>query len=154
MKKRLPLLGLALGTVLIGIQFFPARRNLGTRDSPEDIAAHYAVPAEVRTLLVEACYDCHSDRTNYPKYASLQPVGWWLGHHVNEGKSHLNFSRFGAYGPRQAARKLDALANEVDGGDMPLWSYTWMHPPARLTAAQRAKIVDWAQALHDRLDSP
>jgi hypothetical protein len=154
MKKRLPLIGLALGLILIAIQFFPPARNLGRRDGPDEIAARYAVPAEVHTLLVDACYDCHSDRTNYPKYANLQPIGWWMEHHVNEGKSHLDFSRFGAYGPRQAARKLDAIANEVDEGDMPLRSYTWMHPPARLTEAQRAKIVDWAQALHDKLDVP
>jgi len=154
MKRRLRLIASALGVALVGIQFFPAPRNLGTRDGPEDVAARYAVPTEVRTLLVAACYDCHSGRTNYPVYANFQPIGWWLAHHVNEGRSHLDFSRFGTYGPKQAARKLDAIANEVDEGDMPLRSYTWMHPPARLTADQRARIVGWAQTLHDRLDSP
>ena len=152
MKKRLRLLGLALGVFLIASQFFPPRRNLGSRDGPNDVAARYAVPAEVKTLLVDACYDCHSDHTNYPRYANVQPIGWWLADHVNGGKRHLNFTQFGTYGPKQAARKLDAIANQVDEGDMPLGSYTWMHPPARLSAAQRAKIVDWAQALHDQLD--
>ena len=53
--------------------------------------------------------------------------------------------------PRRAARKLDATANEVEDGGMPLWSYTWMHPAARLTPGQRKIIVDWAQALHDKI---
>jgi hypothetical protein len=148
---RVRLLGPVLGLILAGIQFLPPARSLGAADNPQDIDHHYAVPADVHRLLAAACYDCHSNHTDYPWYAKVQPVGWWLAHHVNGGKDHLNFSRFGAYGPRQAARKLDAIAAQVDEGDMPLHSYTWMHPAARLTVEQRQKIVDWAQRLHDKL---
>jgi hypothetical protein len=153
MKKLLHLrvLAPALGLIVAGIQFFPPSRPLGVADGPQDIAHHYAVPADVHRLLVAACYDCHSNHTDYPWYTKVQPVGWWLAHHVYEAKSHLNFSRFEAYGTRQAARKLDSIAAQVDEGDMPLRSYTWMHPAARLTAGQRKKIVDWAQDLHDKL---
>jgi len=152
MKKRLRLLVPACGALLLVIQLFPPSRNSGARDGPDDVAARYAVPAAVKTLLVGACYDCHSDRTDYPRYARVQPIGWWLAHHVRAGKSHLNFSRFGKYPPKQAARKLDVISDEVEDGDMPLRSYAWMHPAARLTPAQRSAIVDWAQALHDQLD--
>jgi hypothetical protein len=34
---------------------------------------------------------------------------------------------------------------------MPLRSYTWMHPTARLTAAQKKLITGWAQSLHDKI---
>ena len=152
MKKRLHLFAPAAGAVLVCIQFFPPAPNLGSRDGPNDLAARYAVPADVKTLLVQACYDCHSDRTDYPRYVHVQPIGWWLAHHVSEGKSHLNFSRFGDYPPKQAARKLDVISDEVEDGEMPLRSYTWMHPAARLTPAQRSAIIDWAQTLHDQLD--
>lgn len=150
-RTRLRLAGVGLFLVLVGIQFFHPTRNLGTTGGPNDVTVRYAVPDDVRQLLAEACCDCHSDRTRYPWYASVQPVAWWLDHHVREAKRGLNFSEFGAYPARRAARKLDGIGNEVDQGDMPLHSYTWMHPAARLTPDQRKKIVDWAEALHDKI---
>ena len=153
MKKllRLRVLGPAGGLLLDGLQFYPPPRHSGAADGPQDIDHHYAVPADLHRVLVAACYNCHSNHTAFPWYANVQPVGWWLAHHVSEGRSHLNFSDFGAYGAHRAARILDAIADRVDEGDMPLRSYTWMHPAAGLTAGQRKKIVDWAQDLHDKL---
>ena len=81
----------------------------------------------------------------------VQPVAWLLDHDVREGKRELNFSEFGAYPAQRAAHKLAAIGKEVGEGDMPLSSYAWMHPAARLTPEQRSKLVDWAQALHDEL---
>jgi hypothetical protein len=66
MKKRFRFIGLVLVLVLTVIQFFHAQRNLGTRDGPNDIAAHYAVPKDVQAVLVNACYNCHSNHTDYP----------------------------------------------------------------------------------------
>lgn len=151
MRKSLLLLGLGLPVALLGIQLIRPARNLGTADGPDEIARKYAVPADVHRLLVAACYNCHSNHTDYPWYANVQPVGWWLADHVNSAKRHVNFSAFGAYGTHEAARRLDSIADQVDEGDMPLRSYTWMHPAARLTKEQRQKIVDWAQDLHDKL---
>ena len=151
MKKPLILTGLALLLVLIGIQFIHPRQNLGATGGPNDLAVRAAAPDDVRQLLADACYDCHSNRTQYPWYASVQPVAWWLDHHVQEGKRELNFSEFGAYSPRRASHKLAAIGKEVSRGDMPLSSYTWMHPAARLPSDQRKKLVDWAQALHDKV---
>jgi Haem-binding domain len=154
MKKLLRFRVLAPAGVLVlaVLQLFRPARNLGVAEGPQEVARQYAVPADVHRLLVAACYDCHSDHTVYPWYANVQPVGWWLADHVNSGKRHLDFSAFGAYGPHQAARRLDEVADQVDENKMPLRSYTWMHPAARLTDAQRTKIVDWAQDLHDKLD--
>ncbi|HTT55971.1 MAG TPA: heme-binding domain-containing protein [Opitutaceae bacterium] len=148
---RLRLLAPAAAVFVAGLQFIRPARNLGAAEGPQDLSHRYPVPADVHRLLVAACYDCHSNHTHYPWYANVQPVGWWLANHVRSGKGHLNFSDFGAYGPHQAARKLDVLADQVDEGKMPLPSYRWMHPAARLTEAERAKIVDWAQDLHDKL---
>ena len=137
--------------VLAAIQFFHPKRNLGTAGGPDDITSRFAVPPDVQTVLANTCYDCHSNRTRYPWYASVQPVGWWLAHHINEARGELNFSEFGAYDTKRAARRLATIIDQVEQGDMPLRSYTWMHPAARLTPEQRSKLVDWAQALRDKL---
>lgn len=109
MKKRFRFIGLVFVLVLTAIQFLPAQRNLGTRSGPNDITAHYAAPKDVQTVLVNACYNCHSNHTDYPWYANVQPVGWWLNHHVREAKGELNFSEFGTYRAERAARKFAAI---------------------------------------------
>ena len=151
MKKRFRFIGLVSVLVLTFIQFFPAQRNLGDRGGSNDIAAHYAVPKDVQTILVNACYNCHSNHTDYPWYVDVQPVGWWLNHHVREAKVELNFSEFGTYGAKRAARKFAAIIDQVEPGDMPLRSYTWMHTEARLPGVQKKLLTVWAQALHDKI---
>ena len=151
MNKSFRVCGAGLVLVLAAIQFFHPVRTLGTSGGPDDITSRFAVPPDVQTVLADACYDCHSNRTRYPWYANVQPVGWWLAHHINEARGELNFSEFGAYNAKRAARKLDAIIDQVEQGAMPLRSYTWLHPAARLTVAQRKLITEWAQTLHDKI---
>ncbi len=103
------------------------------------------VPEPTRQLLQRACYDCHSDQTTYPWYAEVNPVGWWLNHHVKEGKAELNLSAFAQYNAKRRDHKLKEIAETIQQQEMPLPSYHWMHPEARLTDAQRLQLINWAQ---------
>jgi hypothetical protein len=38
------------------------------------------------------------------------------------------------------------LVEDVEGGDMPLWYYTPMHPAARLSPQDAGVLVDWAKS--------
>ena len=143
------LLGLAVA--VIAIQFVRPAKNLSPAVGPNDITAMVAVPAEVQRVLARACYDCHSDNTRYPWYAQVQPVGWWLASHIHDGKRHLNFSEFGAYDAKIAARKLRGVARTVNSGFMPLHSYTWIHRDAILTSAEKKLVADWAEAARAQL---
>jgi uncharacterized membrane protein len=151
MKKvvRPIVLGLAVG--LIGLQFYRSPRNEGVAEGPSSIVAQHAVPAPVKEILQRACYDCHSNHTVYPWYASVQPVAWWLNQHVEEGKAELNLSDFTRYDGKRAVRKLQAVADEVREHSMPLKSYLWVHREARLTDAERTLVTNWAEDLADEL---
>lgn len=151
MKKLLRPAILVFVLALVGIQFFHPKKNLGPAGGPADVAVCHAIPADVQTLLTAACYDCHSNHTRYPWYANVQPAAWLLDHDIRDAKRELNFSEFGAYPGRHAARKLDAIAEQVSEGDMPLASYRWMHREARLTTEQRKMLTDWAQTLRDKI---
>ncbi|MEC5146332.1 heme-binding domain-containing protein [Chitinophaga sp. 212800010-3] len=140
---------LALLIVFIGIQFFRPARNQSDAIGPNDITRLYNVPADVQTILKDACYDCHSNNTIYPWYANIQPVAWWLANHVNEGKEELNFSEFGTYSAKRRLNKLKKTGKEVTEGDMPLSSYTWMHAGARLTSSQKNTLTKWISMLTD-----
>jgi len=149
--KKWRIAGLSLLVAGIAIQPFRPERNRSAGPFPRDIVAVVPVPDSIHTLLRAACYDCHSNNTTYPWYAEIQPGGWYLAHHISEGKAELNFHEFAAYSKRRQEGKLKAIAGQVKDGEMPLPSYTWLHPEARLSKAQKARIIAWARAAADSL---
>lgn len=153
MKKVLRFTALGLLLLFIGAQFYRPPRNAGVTEGPPSIIARHKVPADVQNILRRSCYDCHSNNTAYPWYASVQPVAWWLNQHVTEGKAELNFSEFARYDAKRAVRKLQATADELLDRHMPLKSYLWMHRDAKLTDADVALVSQWAEDLADEIES-
>lgn len=144
------LLGSALALLLM--QFIRPQPNVSIHPpGKDDFLVRFSPPLAIRTTLERACYDCHSDNTHYPWYAQVQPVGWWLASHVNDGKQELNFSVFGSYSVRRQAKKLDHIADEMTNRTMPLRSYTWIHRDARLTSEQVRAVTDWTDALRNQV---
>jgi hypothetical protein len=149
-KKWLKLLLLAVLIVFIVIQFFPAEKNISAGQNT-DISHTYPVPPAVQALLNEACYDCHSNNTNYPWYTRVQPFGWWLANHIKNGKKELNFHEFSSYSLRRQVSKLKAISGSLKDGSMPLKSYTLIHRDARLSATEKKDIIAWVEKLKDSL---
>jgi hypothetical protein len=149
MKKKIILGFLAL---LFVIQFIrPAKNN--SDEHPQDISSRYFIPAEINSILSVACKDCHSNKTNYPLYAEVQPIGWWLNKHVNDGKDELNFSTFTKLRLAVQNHKLEELIKLVKEHEMPLPSYTYLglHSEAKISQAQRELIMQWATKQMDSL---
>lgn len=144
MSKTIKIL-LGIGLVLIAIQFIRPSRNISSQILATDITKTVKVSDSVQAVLKKACYDCHSNNTNYPWYSNIQPVGWFLANHVSGGKRHLNFSEFGSYSKRRQLSKLNDIANEIQDDDMPLTSYKLMHKEARLTAYEKSLVIKWSQ---------
>ena len=142
--------GIGLLAILVVIQFFHPSRNQSDNIA-SDISTKYPIPDTVKALLKASCYDCHSNHTEYPWYANIQPVAWWLGHHVDEGKDELNFNEFASYRIGRQYRKLEKIATEVNEGEMPISSYTLIHGYAKLNDAQRKLVADWANSVQDSI---
>ncbi len=150
--SRMKKIGLAVLIVITGIQFIQPARNENGQVLPTDISKTIFIPGNVKSLLQTACYDCHSNNTNYPWYARIQPLGWLLANHIKNGKAELNFNEFGGYPARRQQSKLKSIASQVKDDEMPLASYTMLHKNARLTKDQKALIVDWALNAKDSLE--
>ena len=147
--KRKALIGVAV--VFIGIQFIQPAKNKNEQLSPTDITTIFRVPDTVQLLLKTSCYDCHSDNTYYPWYFNIQPAAWFMAHHIKEGKAELNFSDFASYSKHHQRSKLKAIADQVNDGEMPIWSYGLIHKNAILSKEKKALIVDWATNTRDSL---
>ena len=142
---------LVILVVIIAIQFIQPARNKSGQVLPTDISKVYNIPVQVQSLLKNACYNCHSNNTEYPWYATIQPVGWMLARHIKNGKAELNFNDFGSYSKRRQESKLKAIADQVRDDAMPLSSYRLMHKEARLTNYEKKVIINWANSTKDSL---
>ncbi|MEX0275531.1 MAG: heme-binding domain-containing protein [Flavobacteriaceae bacterium] len=136
----------ALLILFIIIQFFRPEKN-DSGDATHDITTQYNVPNDVAMTLKVACNDCHSNTTRYPWYANVQPVAWWLDHHVTDGKRHLNFSEFTNLPLAVQNHKFEETIEMVEEGEMPLPSYTafGLHSDANLTDEQKQRLIQWAK---------
>ncbi|MCX6294531.1 MAG: heme-binding domain-containing protein [Bacteroidetes bacterium] len=121
------------------IQFIRPSRNLGNQETENTIF----VTNKVGKILQTSCYDCHSNYTNYPWYTNIQPVGWWLQHHVNEGKDELNFSEFESYSLKRKLKKLKEIKEQLEEDEMPLSSYALIHGETKLSQEQKVILTNW-----------
>lgn len=144
MKKKI-LLGLLV--IIIGIQFIRPVRNESAAITANDISQHYYVSAEVNDILKRACNDCHTNNTIYPWYTNIQPIGWWMQKHVDDGKRNLNFNEFGAYKPKDQDHAMEEIIEVIEHNEMPLNSYLWMHGDAKLSEEDKTTLTDWAKKL-------
>lgn len=143
MKSILRVVSIFLLIAFIVIQFFRIDNTTPAVDPSSDFLTMHEPPADVETILRTACYDCHSYETTYPWYTNIQPVGWWLQGHIDEGRDEMNLSTWENYSPEDADHYLEEIVEVVDEEEMPLPSYTWAHSEARLTDEQRDILTNW-----------
>jgi hypothetical protein len=70
-------------------------------------------------------------------------LSWLLVHDVNEARENLNFSEWGEHDADAQRDSLIEICRRVRRGQMPLKSYRWIHPSARLTAEDVKTLCDW-----------
>lgn len=136
---------LALLVMFIVGQFFSPEKNEGDIASIEAFLEETNPPEDVKLILKESCYDCHSDFTRYPWYNSITPINYWLSSHINDGKKHFNVSNWVGNSVKRKDHKFEELIEMVEAGSMPLNSYTWTHKEAKLTKDQIEAVVNWAK---------
>lgn len=118
---------------LIAIQLAPYGRDHVNPPTTSEPAWDSPV---TRALAKHACFDCHSNETQWPMYASIAPVSWLIQRDVNEGRTVLNFSEWQR--PQEAAADAE---EEVREGEMPPLMYLLMHTHARLSEAERDRLA-------------
>lgn len=157
MRKMLKRTSLGVAVLFLVVQFVrPAKTNPAI-DPARTMQSHVQITPEVGAIFERACRDCHSNQTTWPWYSNVAPVSWFVIDHVNQGRRHLNFDDWRPLqrsDPHQATvNLLNAICEWVQRGAMPLDSYIWLHPNAKLSAADIQTICHWTQAEQQRLAS-
>jgi mono/diheme cytochrome c family protein len=91
---------------------------------------------ETRALARTACFDCHSNQTEWPVYSNIAPASWLVQHDVDEGRAALNFSEW-----QRRQEEAREAPEKVREGEMPPAAYTLVHAHARLSAADRDRLA-------------
>lgn len=141
-------------TLFAGAQFVRPARDNPPAVAGQSIEELSPPPADVSKVLNRSCMDCHSNRTVWPWYSNVSPVSWFLKGHVDDGRRHLNFSRWAYYDLREKAVLLDEICKTAKGGTMPLGSYTLIHRGAVLKTSDVSTLCRWSGEEQRRLTSP
>lgn len=146
MNKRIIRIGVVV--VIIGavifllIQFLPIGPQ---RTNPPVIAEPKWDSPETRALAKRACFDCHSNETVWLWYSYIAPVSWILANDAQMGRRAFNFSEW-----KPGMMSAAAMEEQIRSGRMPLPQYLLVHAEARLTDAEKQKLI---AGLHATLDA-
>ncbi|AVI51477.1 cytochrome C [Pukyongia salina] len=142
LKRILKILGYLGIVALIVIQFIRPEKNEAGYEAFKAFETETKPSDKVVGILKNNCYDCHSNHTNYPWYAEVAPFSLWLDDHVRHGKGDFNVSEWDSYSIKKKDHKLEELIEEVEEGNMPLDSYTWIH--GDLSEDDKKLLIQWA----------
>lgn len=135
MLKKVLGIGLIAAIVIFGlIQLVPYGRD---HTNPPVVEEPAWDSVQTRALAQRACFDCHSNETVWPWYSNIAPPAWLLARHVTEGRESMNFSAWGDYSVRTTK-----VIQQIEEGEMPPASYLPLHPEARLSAAEKAQLIE------------
>jgi hypothetical protein len=112
MRKILLIAVVILIVAFLLIQLVPYGRN---HTNPPVIAEPAWDSPQTRELAQRACFDCHSNETQWPWYSSIAPVSWMVQRHTD--------------------------AESIYEGEMPLPSFLLTHPEARLSGAEKQALA-------------
>jgi hypothetical protein len=72
--------------------------------------------------------------------------------HVKGARQELNFSEWTSYPAEKAAHKLEECFEEVGERHMPMKSFTWLHPEAKMDDVQVSALAQWFQQTYRSID--
>ena len=137
---------LAVCAGLLLMQLVPYGRN---HTNPPVVREPLWDSADTRALAKRACFDCHSHETFWGAwYSKVAPSSWLVQYDVDQGRRELNFSDW--QGGAREGEGAAKLGREISKGEMPPLQYRIAHPEARLSEAEKRRLIDGLAATANR----
>ena len=124
---------LVLVALFLLIQLVPYGRD---HDNPKSVQEPKWSSAATRQLTQQACFDCHSNLTEWPWYTNVAPVSWLTTRDVDDGRAVLNFTEW----QRTQDADLQDVIEAIREGEMPPIQYRLIHKDARLSDNERQEL--------------
>jgi len=130
-KTLLWVIGAAIA-LFVFIQFVPYGRTSHT-NPPATNPFQWSDP-QAKALAKAACYDCHSNQTDWWWATNIAPFSWVVQHDVDQARGIANFSEYAGL------PSADQFAHAVTD-NMPPIQYTLLHPNAKLSDAEKQALI-------------
>jgi hypothetical protein len=127
MLRTLTRVALVAAVLLLAIQF--VRPSLPNPPVTADLQA----PPEVKQILKNSCYNCHSNETHLVWFDLPVPAYWIVRNHVLAARTHINFSEIGKLPAAQQKAVLYEGVFQISRGAMPLPAYVAFHSGAKVS---------------------
>ena len=126
---------LALVILFILIQWLPIAKD---HSNPPILQEPKWDSPQTRALAKRACFDCHSNETQWPWYSTIAPFSWIVAQDVLDARAAINFSEWVPI-PDLRPGEIGSIIAE---SEMPPGLYLLAHPDARLSMAEINQLMD------------
>ncbi len=130
-----------------GLFVFAALQLVRPSIANPPVTAELQAPPEVKAVLRQSCFQCHSNQVRLPALDNIAPAYWLVAHDVREAREHLNFSEIARLPAAQQHAAIFEAINMIQLGAMPLPRYLHVHPGAAVTPQQLQALRAWATTL-------
>jgi hypothetical protein len=114
---------------------------------PNSLAtAELQAPEDVKQILKNSCYNCHSNETKLWWFDQPVPAYWLVVRDVKTARQRLNFSEIGKLPPAQQQAALFESVSQIELGAMPTGPYRRLHPDSVVTAEQLSTLKRYLAA--------
>ena len=123
----------------------------GGKSISRTVARGAQIPSPVLSSLERACQNCHSQNTEWPWYSAIPPISWQIHNDVDHGRQFMDLSKWSSYSEAKKRGILISIRAAVQTHAMPPTKYVWMHPEAKLSAAEQRSLENWAKGEQQRI---
>lgn len=106
-----------------------------------------SVPKAINDILENSCFNCHSSSPDLAWYDKITPINFVVNSHIKKGSALLNFSKWDSLSDAKRKGILYYSLNKIMAGEMPLPSYSMVHPSARISEEQMAIIKNYLSGI-------
>lgn len=143
MTKKIVLLG--IGAIAVFVILLTVVALMLETNPPVTKEPNWDSP-QTKALAQRACFDCHSNQTQWPWYDKMPGGSWIAVFDTLRGRRALNFSEWGTQTQRgeggEGGRGGDDMGRVIQNGSMPPSLYTMMHPNAILNDQEKQQLID------------
>ena len=145
MKRFFKLRNLIIFTLaFLGVaQFFKIDKTNATVSSSLDFISLENPPENIKSIIRNQCYDCHSNETRYPWYTDYAPVSWWIKSNINGARDFFNFSEWGKLSKKEKITKMQECYEALKDEEMPVVLYIMMHDNAQFSENENDSLMNW-----------
>ena len=100
----------------------------------------------IKPIFKKACFDCHSNKANYPWYYNVPGIKQLIDSDIKEAKSHLEFGEsFPFKSHENPINDLKSIAKSIKNESMPPFNYRVMHSKSRLSNKEILEVEKWVK---------